>query len=310
MESLTIAQNVMISKIILGSCYFDNGITKDESMKMMDIYYEHGGRTIDTARLYAEWLPNKDASERVIGNWLKTKKRGDITIVSKGGHPPLSDMHKGRLTKNDLEHDLSKSLEALQTSYIDAYLLHRDDINTPVSDIMDTLDVFVKQGRVKALGASNWTLNRILQANKYAVQNGKTPFSVSEIQWSLARCTSEDFGDDTIVCMSDNEYNGYLKANIPVLAFSSQAKGMFSKILNEGENALNDKIRKRFLTDENRRRIEQVKRLCQKQDCSAAAAALSYITKNPLPAAAIVGCSNTLQLEDSLTAKNINEFYF
>ena len=299
---------VLLSKITLGSCYFGNGIDETECDAMMDAYYEAGGRTLDTARMYACWLPAGDMSERVIGRWLRDRGlRREMTVVTKGGHPPLEQMNLGRLSPADLTGDLKQSLSALDTDYIDLYLLHRDDPGRPVSDIMDTLHGFVVAGVVQAVGVSNWSLPRILQANAYAAEAGKTPLAVSQLQWSYAHSTPADWGDDTLVCMTEGEYAGYQEAELPVMAFSPQAKGLFSKIIAGGEPALNEKIRGRFLNERNRRRIEAVRAAADRTGCSPAAVALSFLTQNPLPTVAVVGCSDRVQLADSLTAARIGE---
>ncbi|MDR1891613.1 MAG: aldo/keto reductase [Oscillospiraceae bacterium] len=310
MQKLKISNDLTLDRLILGSCYFGNGISEEECFAMLDAYWDAGGRTVDTARVYAVWLPGGDASERVIGRWMKTKPRHEVCLVTKGGHPPIDRMTTGRLDRNSLYFDLAASLQALDTDYIDLYILHRDDVFRPVADVMETLSEFVQAGKVRALGASNWSLDRILEANEYAVTTGKTPFSVSQIQWSLAASTPQSWGDETLVCMTEDEYRRYLAAGLPVMAFSSQAKGLFSKYLDGGENALNPKIRARFLTPENLVRAEKVRELCGRSGFSPAAVSLSYITRNPLPAAAILGCSNSEQLKDSLTADGIEAFWF
>ena len=88
-----------------------------------------------------------------------------------------------------------------------------------VGEIIDTLDILVKQGKTKAIGASNWTADRIAQANEYALKNNKTPFTVSQIQWSLLKMTPRDMNDDTLVCMNQEEYENYLKINVSVMAY-------------------------------------------------------------------------------------------
>ena len=287
---------IELSKIIIGTSSF--GTTIKNTDEMFDTYYSAGGRSIDTARIYGDGI-----SEQVVGEWIKRRDvRKDVQIITKGAHPLLGQMNISRLNREDILSDCHDSLKALQTDYIDVYFLHRDDKTLPVSGIMDALHELVSLGKAKAIGASNWTVKRILEANSYAAQNGKTPFCVSQILWSYAQCTSEAWGDTTLICMSDAEYAEYLKANIPVMAFSPQAKGMFSKYIENGENALNDKIIRRFLTDENKKRIEKVREICSETGMSPAATTLSYITDNPLNGFAIVGCSSTEQLKDSLSA--------
>lgn len=298
--------DLSLSKIVLGTCYYGTDIPKDIAYDMLDMYYAAGGRTLDTARVYGLDAAERSASERTVGDWMKSRGvRDEMLLVTKGGHPQLYDLHVSRLSEGEIYADFEASMRDLSTDRADVYFLHRDDTSIPVGEIMNILDRLVKEGRVRALGASNWSLSRILEANAYALEKGKTPFSVSQIQWSLAHSTPEAWNDDTLVCMTDAEYAGYLKAGIPVMAYSPQAKGIFSKYIAGGEAALGRKIRERFLTDLNLRRIERVRALSAESGLSPAAIALGYITCNPLEGFAIVGCSSAAQLRDSLSAADL-----
>lgn len=173
------------------------------------------------------------ASEKCIGRWIAERKcRNKVFLSTKGAHPELADIHSSRMSRENIVQDLNESLAFLQCDYVDLYFLHRDDTTKPVSFIMDVLDEQVKAGKIRFLGASNWTKSRIDEANAYAVANGKTPFSVSQIQWSLADVKPDAGLDDTLVQMNKSEYDAYLKNPLPVMAFSSQARGFFPKVFN------------------------------------------------------------------------------
>ena len=158
----------------------------------------------------------------------------------------------------------------------------------------------VKEGKTLAVGVSNWTAARIEEANRYARSAGKAPLAVSQIQWSLARTTPQRLGDTTLVCMDDGEYARYRQMGLPVMAYSSQAGGLFTKWLRGGEEALSEGMRRCYVNDENRRRLGRLTRFCRETGCPPSAAVLAYITHNPLPGAALIGCSRLEQLEDSL----------
>lgn len=95
----------------------------------------------------------------------------------------------------------------------------------------------MEEGRIRIPGASNWTPKRMREANTYAVSHGLTPFAAGQIQWSLALCRPEKLNDPTLVWMDQENYAYYRQENLPVFAFSSQAKGFFSKLLSGGEAA-------------------------------------------------------------------------
>ena len=270
----------------------------------MDLYYEHGGRTFDTVRVYCDWLPGGHGmSERTLGEWVKERGcREEVVLITKGAHPPLTDMRCSRMNAEEIRKDIEDSLLTMQTDYIDLYFLHRDDENVPVSVIMDILYEFVQEGKVRMLGASNWRIDRILEANAYARENGKTPFSASEIQWSYAVCTPETIGDTTLICMNDAEYEKYKAAGIPVLAFTSQAYGMFSKGYKEDLSDLSER-HARFYSEENVRRYQELLRICKETGCTPSDVALKYIIENEeIDGYAVVGCSKKEQLLEPLAA--------
>ncbi len=291
---------VRMSKHVIGTTYFGTGFDKEKSFTLLDSYFELGGNCIDTARCYAQWIEGgESASEKVIGEWFESRNSREKTVLStKGAFPSKSGIK--RVTSADIIEDIGVSLECLKTNYIDVYFLHRDDIDADIEDVMYTLNRFVEKGTIKVLGASNWTVDRIEYANNIAKANNFTSFSVSQIHWNAAYSTPETINDLTLVCMNDTEYDWYLKNRFPVMAFSSQAKGLFSKAIENGLDSLNQKITSRFLSDRNLAKIEWVREYCEKYNISPATAVLSYINSNPIPAASIIGCSSVSQLQDSM----------
>lgn len=292
--------DIKLSKNALGTTYFGTSTDKKTCFALMDRFFELSGNCIDTARSYAEWLEGgESASEKVIGEWLESRRCREKTVLSTKGGFPHKDK-KSRVTPKDIMEDIGLSLECLKTDYVDIYFLHRDDPSADLLEIMDTLSSLVRQGKVRAIGVSNWTAERIEKANKLAEENSLVPFSVSQIQWSAAYSTPELMGDKTLVCMNAVEYNWYLKNRLPVMAFSSQAKGIFSKLIEQGPDFLNQKIRDRFLSEKNLKRIDWVKTYCQRNNITPATAILAFLNCNRLPAASIIGCSSIAQLDDSM----------
>lgn len=263
-----------------------------------------GGNAIDTARLYASWLPNgAGASEKTIGSWMKARSnRNDIFLITKGGAVDKGSTEKARLSPKELRYDMEQSLCALDTDCVDLYFLHRDDEDVPVEEIMPTLGAFYQEGKVKAIGASNWKASRIQAANAFAAREGLPQFAASEIQWSLARSTPEKHDDLSLVCMNESEFAFYEKNNMPVFAFSSQAKGFFIRGAAGGIAANNQKALARFSSDENCARLERVKTLAEKKGMSVAEVVLAYITSHAFPAAALIGSKSVGQLEESMSA--------
>lgn len=293
-----------VSSLILGTDYFGATVSLEDSFALMDRFAAAGGNAIDTARLYASWLPGgAGASETTIGEWMKARgNRDQIYLITKGGAVDKGSTERARLSPEDLRYDITESLKALQCESVDLYFLHRDDESKPVSEIMPTLAEFVREGKVKALGASNWRACRIAEAHAFCEKEGLPPFAASEIQWSLARSTPEKHDDLSLVCMNESEYDYYLTTGMPVFAFSAQAKGFFIRGSATGIDSNNQKALSRFASDENIGRLNRVKELMAKKNMTAAAVSLASLTSRPFPVAALVGCKTLPQLEDSLTA--------
>lgn len=288
------------SKIILGTAYFGETIFDDEAFEIMDTFVSCGGNHIDTARLYAD-----GESERVVARWIKSRKPQNILVSTKGGFPNADTPDTMRLSESEVRYDLENSLRALETDCIENYWLHRDDENRPVEEIVDYMNDFVKEGKIKRFGASNWRAERIIKANEYAKKNSKLGFSASQIRFSPAVLV--EGGDERrLITMDAIEFDVYKSLGIPVAAYASQAKGFFSKIAEKGLDALSPKSRERYYCEENLNRLEVIKELSEKYSVSVAAivcAALSsFETPDVFP---IIGGSRKEQIADSMTGSNL-----
>ena len=308
-----------ISTYVMGTGFFNTRCSIPESLEILDYYYAHGGRCIDTARYYGMFDTGKSQSELVVGRWLReTGLRREIVLCTKGGHPNVDTTRLGnpngyvkthsRLTRTELYSDMEQTLEALGVDSVDVYWLHRDEPDVPVEEIMPVLNEFVQKGYTKMLGASNWSVQRISDANAFAKANGMEPFSASQLQWSLALNTDKTLFDDTSTYLNrgDPDYFWYRQRNMPVFAFSSQAGGLFSRALSKdpGKGLQNlRKIRASFLEEpENYRRIQRVGQLSQETGLSPAEICTSYLLSIDFPVVAMLGCRSMEQLRDSLGA--------
>src|SRR5438445_322724 len=169
----------------------------------------------------------KHRSERIVGDWLKaTGVREQIVLATKAGHPLFDNSWRVRLSPSELRQDLEGSLETLGTDYIDVWFLHRDDESIPVEEIIDSCDAFVRDGQVKALGAANWTADRIRKANDYASRAGKASFVATQLFWNLG---SRHFRglESTQRSMDDDAEQLHETGNLVAMPFSSHAGGFF-----------------------------------------------------------------------------------
>ena len=293
-----------VSRLVLGSSVFGGTTPEDTAFQLMDRYFERGGNAIDTARVYCEWLPGGyGASERTVGKWIRSRGvRHEVFLITKGGHPRFNSMHTSRLSPEDIEGDMAKSLDALGLDYVDLYYLHRDDEQLPVSGIMETMDGLVRAGRTLAIGGSNWRAARLKEANDWAAAHGKAAFTASEVRWSYADFTGVG-GDDTLVTMDEAELAAYERMDLAVMAYSSQAGGVFSRGYRPDLSDASPK-HTAFATPENIRRYGALLARCANEPgMTPSRVVLEHVTKHPrLNGFALVGASSLQQLEASLDA--------
>ena len=148
--------DIWVSEISYGTASLGLGGNIEEEYAMLDAFIDAGGNFIDTARVYSDWVPGeRGRSERVLGEWLKARRHpNEIVIATKGGHPEFGEMHKSRLTSEDVEHDIKLSLKGLGVERIDLYYLHRDDRSLPVEYIIDYLEHFRARGYIRYYACS------------------------------------------------------------------------------------------------------------------------------------------------------------
>ncbi len=292
------------SAIVLGTDDFGSAVEAERAFAVMDRYYEAGGNIFDTARVYASWLPNGEgASERTVGDWVKSRGARDNVIIStKCSHPPLGHMDVSRLSYDDMLEDTAESLRLLQADCIDILWLHRDDRNMPIEEIAENLYKLSKLDRVKYFGVSNWRVDRIEALKKL----NAVKMIGSQIKWSYG-ATNPEYGDDpTLVEMDNTEKAYYEKSDVNIFAFASQAKGFFSKYDMGGEEALSQKAAQRYLCDENLARYKKAKELAEKYSLPISAIILSYISSHPsINAYPIAGAKHLDQIEDCLKGADL-----
>ena len=170
---------------------------------------------------------------------------------------------------------------------------------------METLARMVGRGAVRHIGCSNWSCTRIEAANEYAAAHDLPAFTLSEIQWSLADCSKDMWGDASLVFMTPKSQSWYLERQIPVLAYSPQARGLFAQTIALGLSANSEKALRRFASPENLARVERVRALSQARGISPSAVVLAYLLSAGFPTLPIIGCKTPAQLSDSMSAAQV-----
>lgn len=221
-----------LSRVALGTHQFCLK-TEKTSREILDMFVANGGNLIDTARCYGEDVtrPKSPESERCIGRWIQSSgMRDEIVLITKGGNPEFKNGERirNRITENEIEADITKSLEELKTDYIDIYFFHKDDPTIDPGVAIEILNKYINYGMVKHIGASNWNTQRIKAANKYAKEHGLAEFEFSEIAFSLKDNVTNGWGEKELVHeINFEDYQYYREIGLPVIGFGAQAYGFF-----------------------------------------------------------------------------------
>lgn len=171
-------------RLVFGGNVFGWTVDQDQSFRLLDAFYDAGGRSIDSAEGYSSWVPGHKGgeSETIIGAWMEARGvRSEMKIATKTGMggPP------GALAPDKVAAALEASLQRLRTDYVDLYYAHRDEAQTPLDEAVAGFDALVKAGKVRELGASNFTVERLEQSLDSAERQGLTGYTVLQPGYNL-----------------------------------------------------------------------------------------------------------------------------
>ena len=287
--------NLDVSPLSFGTGDLGTWVKGDDANRLFDLYAELGGNLLDTAHCYAFWVPGHEgASERAVGDWMRSRGARDRVLVStKGGHPPMEGYpHRPDfLSAESIAEDVAESLERLGTDRIDLYYLHRDDGATPVDEIVDALN---DQPELRFFGASNWSVARVLEANAYAARVGKRGFCALQNQWSLAVPNwGVPVGEPSNKFVTTADRDACAAAGMAVHAYSATATGYFEKDADEGQFAGNGAVR------------ERARALATRLGRTPNQVALAWLLAQPGRVTPILGTKNPDHLRDAFAALDL-----
>ncbi|UKJ09175.1 aldo/keto reductase [Solitalea lacus] len=160
--------------LVFGGNVFGWTVDQATSFQLLDEFYANGFTFIDTADVYSNWVPGNEGgeSERIIGNWQKARgNRDKLIIATKVGSTMVRSPQK-TLKKDYILKAVEGSLKRLQTDYIDLYQSHYDDLSTPVEEPLEAYAQLIKEGKVRYIGASNFSASRLQAALSASKTNG------------------------------------------------------------------------------------------------------------------------------------------
>lgn len=295
---------VPVSAIGLGTMIFHPD-SQERDFALLDTFVENGGTYIDTAEIYGA-VEEHGYSESVIGAWLKARPgmRDRIILATKGlvtGFCP--ELHPGGaiIDPAGIKRAIQGSLERLQTSSLDIWMFHRDRPETPVDELVDALDEEVRAGRIKAYGASNWSVQRMQAAIAYARQSGRAEMIGASPNFSLAKA-NEPFWPDTTVT-GDEDRTWFARNNFLLVAWSALGRGFFARA-REDDRSDADLVRV-YYSPENFERKRRAEALGGFLGMNMFEISLAYVINQPFPVVALAGSQTIDEVASSTRAGSL-----
>jgi aryl-alcohol dehydrogenase-like predicted oxidoreductase len=290
---------IKINPFAFGGNVFGWTIDEKESFKILDGFVDAGFDFIDTADVYSSWAPgNKGGeSETIIGNWLKKTGDRDRVIIGTKVGKPMGPGKKG-LSRKYITQAVEDSLKRLQTDYIDLYLAHADDKDTPLIETLETFTGLIKQGKVRAIGASNYSGARLKEALQVSNDHKLAAYQCLQPEYNLyAREHYEKELEP--VCR---------ERNIGVISYYSLASGFLTGKY-RSEHDLSQSPRgqgvKKFLNPHGYKILAALDKVAAEFDTSLASVALAWIMARPGITAAIASATSITQLNELIKAATL-----
>jgi len=293
--------SIEVSTLAFGGNVFGWTIDEPTSFTLLDAFVGSGLNFIDTADVYSRWVPGHTGgeSETIIGNWLQKNpgKRSHVVIATKVGME-LAENKKG-LSKAYIKSAVDASLSRLQTDYIDLYQSHRDDTETPLDETLSAFDELVKAGKVRAIGASNYSGERLSEALAISKAEGYAAYQTLQPLYNLYDRADYEANLEP-VCRE----NG-----VGVISYFSLASGFLTgKYRSEADLSKSQRGQgvKKYLTDRGNKILAALDEVSKDEGVTPAQVALAWLIARPSVTAPIASATNLEQLSDLVQATRLS----
>jgi aryl-alcohol dehydrogenase-like predicted oxidoreductase len=277
------------------------GWTADEktSFALLDAWLDAGFNFLDTADVYARWVPGNSGgeSETIIGKWLKARGNRDRVVLATKLGIEMAPGKKG-LSRAYMQQAVEASLRRLQTDYIDLYQSHRDDPDTPIEETLSAYADLIKAGKVREIGASNFSADRLAASLKVSTEKNLPRYQSLQPHYSLVE-RGEFEGPLEDVC---------LKEQVGVIGYYSLASGFLTgkyRSKSDAEGRARGSRVEKYLDDYGMGVLKALDEVAARYEAKPGQIALAWLIARPSVTAPIASATNLEQLAELVEAAEI-----
>jgi len=286
--------------LCLGGNVFGWTLSEADSLRQLDAALEAGLNFIDTADVYSRWAPGHEGgeSETIIGKWLaKGSKRSNVIVATKLGLE-MGEGKKG-LKAGYIAQAVEASLRRLQTDYIDLYQAHKDDEETPLEETLSAFDRLVQQGKVRHIGASNYSALRLKKALRISKDDGLVSFVCLQPQYNLV--AREDFETNLLPVVKEH--------GLGVIPYYSLAAGFLTgkyRNAKDAEGKARGGTVGKYLNEWGFSVVRVLDEVAKEHQSTPARVALAWLMAQPGVTAPIASATSDAHLNDLIEATKLS----
>ena len=293
--------DIAIAPLVFGGNVFGWTVDERGSFELLDRFFGSGFNAIDTADSYSMWVEGNQGgeSETIIGNWLaRSGKRNEAVIITKVG-TTLAPDKKGLSAKRIVE-AAEDSLRRLRTDYIDVYLSHYPDAETPIDDTLRGYQRLLEDGKVRAIGCSNYDAGQLREALETAASEGLPRYEVLQPEYNLYDRAGYE-GELRDLCLSEG---------LGVIPYFALASGFLTGKYRSPEDASKsprgDRIVGKYLDDRGLRILRALDDVAKRHDAKPAEVAIAWLIGREGVTAPIASATSLPQLESLVRATQLS----
>jgi aryl-alcohol dehydrogenase-like predicted oxidoreductase len=289
--------DVRVSAFCLGTMYFGSRTDRETSYRLLDRYVETGGSFLDTANIYARWVPGFKGgeSETLLGEWMRERGNRSQTFVATKVGFQYPGVERG-LRAHQIEVECEKSLQRLGVDAIDLYYAHVDDRDTPVEETMEAFDRLVKAGKVRFIGASNFLAWRLEEARWVSQTHGWAEYCCIQQRYSYIR-PKPGASFDPQIAANDDLLDYCRVRDITMLAYSPLLNGAYTR----ADRAFSGQ----YLGPDTDVRMAALQAVAAEVGATANQVVLAWMVQSDPPVIPLVAASTVEQMGENLRALEI-----